>query len=202
MIILISGKQGSGKTTLSDGLRELFGKNMHKVDVIKFADPFYHLHNVLWDYMGKYGYKLNKAKDGELLQYLGTDWARKTIDNDIWANICFKRAVECIENNKALPTFNNKDGIVLIDDLRFKNELDVFGKYDVDTPIVSIRLECDEDVRKERCSYWRENTNHPSEVDLDDCVNKFNIIINTNLLDAQSTLMTVYEALLLRMKND
>ena len=69
----------------------------------------------------------------------------------------------------------NERSVVLIDDMRFPNEFDAF----MGSGVLRIRLECDEEVRKERCSMWRENTQHPSEISLDDKLESFDLIVRT-----------------------
>jgi hypothetical protein len=49
----------------------------------------------------------------------------------------------------------------VIGDCRFENEFDAFPHA------LRVRLGCPEEVRKSRCSMWRENTQHPSEIGLD-----------------------------------
>lgn len=151
-VVLISGKQGSGKTTLSRNLTLLLTENGFDPVNIKFADVLYELHDGIWQTMGKYGRKLNAKKDGPLLQLLGTEWGRNTLSENIWVEIAQYRAAEALKNPRA---------IVIIDDCRFPNELAAFPEA------FKVRLEATADIRKERCEAWRDNENHPSETALD-----------------------------------
>ncbi len=175
MIILISGKQGSGKTTLSDGLVKKITKAGKPVKVIKFADPLYKMHDFCLRVLSENGIKRDIVKDGELLQYLGTEWGRKTIDDNIWAKIGVNAASKYIK----------KGYTVIIDDCRFENEFKVFGNW---SNVLTIRLECSEKIRKTRCSYWRKNTKHPSETGLDHMVKEFNLVLNSGKLNKQQLL--------------
>lgn len=183
MIILISGKQGSGKTTLSTGLAKALDqqKSVSAVTQIKFADPLYQMHDFCLDILAKNGIKRNIVKDGELLQYLGTEWGRKTVDNDIWAKIAFNKASK----------LSDLRSVVIIDDCRFENEFSIFGDK-----ALKVRIECPEKIRKQRCSYWRKNTKHPSEIGLDDFSKKkkFDLTLRSDKLSKQEMVREVVKA--------
>ena len=175
MIILISGRQGSGKTTLASILEVGLKNYGHEVKRISFAGPIYKMHHAVRDALAeldpdnslKYDYS---KKDGNLLQLLGTEWGRN-IDNEIWVKLL-------------ISTINkNPNAIYIIDDCRFKNELSsIKNSFD---KVMAVRLECDREIRKKRVSMWRENENHPSEIDLNDWANNtyFHHIFNTGLAD-------------------
>lgn len=170
-IVLLSGKQGSGKTTIQRSLliewqrpqglgRRALGAN--------FADVLYEMHNTVLNILYQYWPKRNIVKDGPLLQLLGTEWGRKTIDENIW--------VKCLRNKmKELAQRNShyKDLLLVVGDCRFKNEFNEFEDA------LRVRLVCSEEARKKRCEMWRENTQHPSEVDLDDYEEKFDLVLDT-----------------------
>jgi nucleoside-triphosphatase THEP1 len=152
-IVLISGKQGSGKTTLSKNLTELFTKQGLTVANIKFADVLYELHDTIWGVMNKYGRTLAAKKDGPLLQLLGTEWGRNTLSQNVWVEIAQFRAAQA---------FKDPNTVVIVDDCRFPNELESFDSA------LKVRLEAPSDVRKLRCEAWRDNGHHQSETALDD----------------------------------
>lgn len=157
MIIVISAKQVSGKSTLANALCRQFGP----VGALKtrFAQPIYEMHDACRAILQKYGitsYDYTK-KDGPLLQMLGTNWARMTIMPDIW--------VRCLHN----AIHNSPKNIVhIIEDCRFKNEFDSFENIN---DVIRIRLNCPEEIRKKRAKdnnlSWREEVSHQSEIDLD-----------------------------------
>lgn len=169
--VLISGKQGAGKTSLQNAI---IGYNHNPDTVIvkvNFADPLYQIHDYCINLLKEHGITRDIVKDGPLLQLIGTEWGRKTIDENIWVNMV-KAKIDLITRDpykigSILTTqkfFDNKVSklIFLVGDCRFKNEL-----TGIPTAL-RVRLECDRDLRKQRCSMWRENENHPSEVDLDE----------------------------------
>jgi energy-coupling factor transporter ATP-binding protein EcfA2 len=158
-IILISGKQGSGKTTLVKAF-EIFARNSNEnIQFVgmKFADPLYKMQNRVLDVLDEYGFE-TPNKDGVLLQLLGTEWGRKVYGDDIWAKICRRR----VDFEIAHFILRQEKLLIVIDDCRFPNELEIFPDA------FKIRLHADRDVRKERCDAWRENENHLSETALDD----------------------------------
>lgn len=177
-VVLISGKQGSGKTTLSKRLiQKLHSRPSSRAIVLKFADPLYRMHDFCTGILKNAGIVRDIVKDGPLLQMLGTEWGRKTVDENIWVKIA---VAEVERQNKSLAnTFQNLT--IIIDDCRFKNEL--MGIPDA----LRVRLECHRDTRKVRCEAWRDNEMHPSEIDLDDWAlmpGKFDLIFNTATQDS------------------
>lgn len=168
-VILISGKQGAGKTTLANMLQKnLMNYTSTKVEMLAFADTLYRMHDFCLGVLSDSGFDRGLKKDGELLQWLGTEWGRK-IDKDIWVKIVQTRINRIMSNTWA------ENNIFIISDCRFENEIDNFPDA------LKIRLTASEAVRKPRCSYWRENSNHPSEVGLDayESQEKFDLVYDT-----------------------
>jgi len=117
-------------------------------------------------------------KDGPLLQLLGTEWGRNTIDQDVW--------VKALEFTRFLACRENSVDVFIVEDLRFKNEFNGFlPNYG---PVMKVRLECPKEVRMQRAEMWRPNDNHPSETDLDDYAaqGKFDLLFNTDQEDTET----------------
>lgn len=160
-IILLSGKQGSGKTTISKALIEQAKQlGFDYAGSMKFADTLYTLHEYILNKMETLTGKARAIKDGPLLQLLGTDWGRKTFGDNVWVDILKNKISEFDK------TPSSAKRLIIIDDCRFENEFDAFPEA------LRVRLTCPEDVRKMRCASWRENTNHPSETGLDEYAQK------------------------------
>lgn len=181
--MLISGKQGSGKTTLYEALFEAIKSRQggHWIPYgIIFAGPLYKMHDFCRGILVDAGVDpIHKVKDGNLLQLLGTEWGRNTIDKDVWVKIVdgqIKQMGEALRHNNPEST---QKFVFLISDGRFENEFDFF------TRALRVRLECPEEVRKSRAqksTMWRDNTNHPSEVGLDKYADegRFDLVFHTD----------------------
>lgn len=182
MIILISGKMGSGKSTLTENLLTTLRELSYLAMSIKFADPLYEMHSRVLSVLVEYGVPTPK-KDGLLLQQLGTEWGRKAYGENIWVDLAKKKVESFMDGDKP----NRR--VAIIDDCRFKNEL--FGFPEA----LKVRLVCDRDARKSRTDAWRENEMHQSEVDLDDVdPSHFDLVIDTGLNTKEQVLETVLAA--------
>jgi energy-coupling factor transporter ATP-binding protein EcfA2 len=160
-IVLISGKQGAGKSTLASRLVDLAPSAGYEPWHTKFAAPLYEMHDAILQVAKKYGIPAG-PKEGDLLQYIGTEWGRGRKGPDVWVNAL--RAGLAFHLNVMKWQKPDSRVLVIVDDLRFENEFDAF------TPgpgVTRVRLEAGREVRKARCSYWREADAHPSEVGLD-----------------------------------
>lgn len=174
-IVMLSGKQGSGKTTISEALK-VRAKQLgyDYVGSMKFADTLYELHEYLLNKMEGLTGQPRVKKDGPLLQMLGTEWGRKTFGDNVWVNIL---------KNKVLKFDGGQSKrLIIVDDCRFENEFDAFPEA------LRVRLDCPEHERKIRCSAWRDNVNHPSETGLDEYANKkiFDLYLYTGEMHDQN----------------
>ena len=169
-IVLITGPQGSGKSTISDELvRQSKLLKYDGVKQIKFAEPLYVLHEFILNKMEGWTGTPRVPKDGPLLQLLGTEWGRERLGQDLWVDIARREIAKYAE------MFSSSKNLVIIDDGRFPNE------FDRCEDALRVRLECPEDVRKARCPAWRDNTKHLSEIALDEyaAAGKFDMYLNT-----------------------
>lgn len=155
-IILISGGQGAGKTTLANALLKCARQAGFFSHILKFADPLYRIHHAVLETASVVLNIPKVEKDGDLLQLLGTEWARKKFGPNVWAD-ALKLEIEKVR--RLVP--ENFSLLIIVDDCRFENEFDAFPDA------VTIRLEVPEEIRRKRCESWRENTLHPSETGLD-----------------------------------
>lgn len=175
-VILISGKAGAGKSTLAKGLVEMG----LVTETIKFADPLYAAGHAAWasfqrfQVVGK-----SETLDKTILQLLGTEWGRKR-SQQIWVDSMVRRV--------SVRHLSKPELKICIDDLRFRNEFDAFDQC------FSVRLVCSEELRKPRCDSWRENTTHPSEVDLDNYTDRFSLVLDTGVLSKEKVLAQVSKA--------
>lgn len=195
LVVLISGKQGSGKTTLATGIFNHF-LNSDSVWLfsMKFADPLYQMQEAIFRVLEDYGVPKPEKTDGNLLQVLGTEWGRKTRGMNFWVDIAKWRISKLTEKPALWP----KHRILLIDDARFPNEID-FMDCVPGVEVLKIRLEAAEHARRARAEKWRESVTHPSEIMLDDYA-RFDKIIFTDRENQADTLALSIRAIEERLR--
>lgn len=124
-VVLLSGKKGSGKTTIANSLSFLLETERKEVVMIAFADHLKNIVNTIC--LDK---NIDKEKVfgdntyGQLLQKTGK-FLRETMGKDYFANIVKNKILE-----------SDKD-FFIVHDLRYQNELDVMEKH---FNVVKIRL--------------------------------------------------------------
>jgi len=175
-IILISGKQGSGKSSTADAIFLNFGS--HRAYRTRFAKALYLIHDAACAKAKEFGIDV-KEKEGEMLQWIGTEWGRTLKGNNVWVDAL----KEDLKKNMKDDTY------AIIDDCRFLNEFHAFDD-DKDFRTIKVRFECDKETRKKRVNYWRENDEHPSETDLDNYTaeGKFDLTVDTDKNNISDTL--------------
>ena len=140
LYIGLSGKMGSGKTTLTNGLKEALPS--FKIEVVSLAKPIKDIQNMIYKELD---IEMIGEKDRDLLIALGM-WGRGKSDS-FWLA-------------QAIKKFEESDAdIVICDDVRFKNEADYF-----DLAGILVRLEGTQ--RGPNVDVSRKND--ATEVDLDD----------------------------------
>ena len=109
IIIALHGPMGSGKSTFSNELKEVFESHGRDVAILPFAKP-------LKDMASSIGWDGKKDEKGrKLLQLLGTEVCRNCISKSYWTD-------------KWLNTAAMLDvDVVICDDLRFKSEYDMLA---------------------------------------------------------------------------
>lgn len=157
-IVLLSGQQGSGKSTLQNLLIKNSGRARFTSAIsINFADALYRLHNVLLETANtEFGLPITE-KDRVLLQVLGTEWGRRVYGDKVWINIVKTKLDEIFKSD--VEKFEKT--LVIIADCRFRNEFEAFPEA------LRVRLFAPLEERKTRAHSWGDTVNHPSETDLD-----------------------------------
>lgn len=159
-IVLISGRQGSGKTTLQRSLAFHGSDHFDDIFNINFADALYEMHDSVLNVLKSKGITPPHKKDGVLLQLLGTNWGRTVLGENVWVDL-LRSKITGLKEFYEPGVADFRDQLIIIADARFRNEFDGFPDA------LRVRLIADEETRKARTDSWRENTKHPSEIDLD-----------------------------------
>ena len=141
--IAFTGKMRAGKDTAADHLRNQFGgKNL------KFADPLYEMQREIYR-IANLSHPVG-TRDRLLLQFLGTEWGRKTIDQNIWINVM----AHTLETEP-------KDQNLFITDCRFVNEFNLLKSKGF--VLVRIKRPLEDRIRAGAI-----NLEHESETSLDE----------------------------------
>lgn len=184
VVVMISGRMGSGKTTIATALEYALIEQGYITRTVKFADPLYEMQRALYSIVGK---PLKGAKDRELLQWLGSEWAKPRFGETVWADVFLKT----VKNMAVNVSF------VINDDMRFPVEFDAATELGA----VTVRLECPMEVRRGRIGpEVFKNIEHPSETALDGELNRFDLVINTSDFNVQDSVKQILAAIEERMR--
>ena len=163
MKIGICGKMCSGKSTLAKQIKDYINSENKDIQIDAFANKIYEIAYALFNM---------KEKDRKLLQSIGTKF--REIDENVWVNYII---------NKYNSTENIND--VIIDDVRYKNELDALKE----NGYILIKLNISEELQiqrlkelyKDSFQIHYDNMNHSSENELNLVSNDlFDIIIDVD----------------------
>jgi hypothetical protein len=187
-VLMLTGLQGSGKTTTAARVTQELWSLGYKAVRLKFADVLYQMHDAVRDVLRRYTMDEVKGPDGTLLQLLGTEWGRKTRGDDIWVRVLRASITDY--------WLMNEDGIVVIDDCRFENEYKMFfGEAGVQ--VTHVRLKAPRETRKLRAEKWRDNETHISETGLDGLGDDwFSIVADTSLESVGSVARRIVDELI------
>lgn len=185
--IMLSGKQGSGKTTTANKLKEWADKKGIPFKTVKFAGTLYEMHDAIKAIAHKKGIPM-KEKDGPFLQWLGTEWGRNGFGENVWVNATKTEIDGIIKHYEK----EGVDVMIVVDDCRFPNELEVFKHF------LTVRLSADRDARKVRADAWRDNENHQSETALDEFEYNFDLLLDTVDHPPEEITKTIIEFMLLK----
>lgn len=195
-IVLLSGKQGSGKTTTQKALIDAWNQRAnHKAVLVNFADPLYEMAEAVRNIAARYGIPKKMPKDGPLLQVLGTEWGRNTVSENIWVD-ALRGKMDHLYAQGGVFAYDHP--LFVVGDCRFRNEFELFPEA------LRVRLKCPEATRRERCSMWRENSQHQSEIDLDgfDEEGRFDLYLDTWAQPPEEAVRAILEKLNTKWKDE
>ena len=179
--IAISGKMGSGKTTLANELIQQFTDgNNGKSKMVSLGAP-------VKEVARKYFLMPADVKDRSLLQQIGQQF--RNITPDVWVDLM----MSCVQTSADITDI----GLYICDDVRFENELKAMNE----DGWMTIRLTVDESEQQRRleCAYgedWRthwENRNEISETDLDKTVGFDMVLHNLELVNVPHVASEIME---------
>lgn len=146
-VILLSGKAESGKTTLTKEIKKMYTKKGMRVITPSFGNY------VKFICKAYFGWDGNKDESGrEILQRIGTDIVRNKMA-DFWSRSVLQ----------LLYVLEEEFDVAIIDDVRFKNEIEIFLK-ESEYSCFTIRVERPDHVS----SLTDIQKAHISETELDD----------------------------------
>jgi hypothetical protein len=162
LFIGLCGKKGSGKSYVAENMRDLRGAK-----ITRFADTLKDMMRVMGFNEGQINGNLKEVACDMLngktpryaMQTLGTEWGRNLLHENIWVDMLVAKA-------------NKETGIVVVDDVRFPNEIKAIrenGGVVAWVERVSVYEGDDEhasetSVSAADCDVWIDNTLPISEV--------------------------------------
>lgn len=109
-LIGFSGGMGVGKSTAITTLTEILGE---APALVKFAQPLYDIQEFAYRRIeAVYQRPADFKKDRKFLQWIGTDWGRDTIDQELWVKLWQAQVNEWAVAGR----------VIVCDDVRFDNE--------------------------------------------------------------------------------
>ena len=149
-VIGLGGSRGAGKSTVAETL-----SSVHGYERVRFAGGLKEMLKFLLYYQYLDEETVERLIDGDLkefasphlcdqtpryvMQTLGTEWGRKLVGEDFWVQVTKNRVDSLLKKNKR----------VVIDDVRFQNEIDMVRSY---KRSYSIYIESDSTVQDSHAS--------------------------------------------------
>lgn len=185
MIVLISGKQGSGKTTLANKLCEKARMSRvyaYQTGSRKAIDTV--INGISICAKGQGCPVPENINDKELIDLIHI-WG-KNHDDYFWAHAVRKDILNVQELWKTQPFY-----LIAVDDIKCKPEMEAFDDLDA---VFRVRLESPYSCRRTRVGEWGD-PDTLLETDLDD-YNNFDLTLNTQDFCADTNAAKVYETIM------
>lgn len=155
-VIAISGKAGSGKTTLARNILDQL-EETKSIALVKFADPIYEIQDSIQGELNK-----SAIKDRPLMLKIG-EIVKQNYGEEVFTETLVTK----------LKELEGHVDIAIIDDMRFGHELEAL--YGSMNDLITVRLDAPEHILDKRVGV-KANRDHISEIDLDNAM--FDMYIN------------------------
>lgn len=175
-LIGFTGGMGSGKSTAIEVLRQTSSAS---IKLCKFAQPLYDIQEYTYERISSvYQRPENFIKDRKLLQWVGTEWGRNTLDENIWTDL-WKKEVNAALEDRCL---------VVCDDVRYNNEAELV--HDLGGVIINVASS-----RVEERDVVKGIEGHPSENGVPRNIIDYEIRNNGTLEEYKASLCKLYRML-------
>lgn len=194
ILITLTGKQGSGKSSLAQGLHECLMQRLgletgyrvvSGVRETTIAGPLYEISAFIDSEIRGVAHE----KNGKLLQGIGDAYRSAFGESSL-----IEHAMSAISLSHA-----EMDPLaVVVSDARLPSEVAAFRQYaeKIGAVFVAVSLTADQDLRKARTKSWREETQHKTESAMDAAADGFfDVTLDTGVLSKEQTLQTVMSVL-------
>jgi len=171
-VIAISGKAGSGKTTLANKLHKNLESNGEITSIFKFAKPLYTLQDEIQVMLKK-----PRVKDRGILIGVG-EMLKKVYGETVFT--------ETMINDLKVEQELDYNKFIIIDDMRFGHELEAL--YGSGLDVITIRLDAPVSILDKRVGVPADR-DHITETDLDNAM--FDLYIDVNNKDQREVLNEV-----------
>lgn len=161
MIIAIMGLQGSGKTTVANFLTEYLNQQHFLTTKYGIKNTFTkRILDLLESFPEDFQQKVTLGQEKELFRRIST-WA-EMVDNGIWSDEYVRKVIELLKITN----------VVITDDIRTSYNIKALDRLSNDYKVILFKLDCPENIRKTRCSAWREENCYTEQETDYECLSK------------------------------
>lgn len=155
------GLQGSGKTTVANFLTEYLNQQHFLTTKYGIKNTFTkRILDLLESFPEDFQQKVTLGQEKELFRRIST-WA-EMVDNGIWSDEYVRKVIELLKITN----------VVITDDIRTSYNIKALDRLSNDYKVILFKLDCPENIRKTRCSAWREENCYTEQETDYECLSK------------------------------